>query len=66
LGRARVRDMMMPVAIRAEIGDREFDRECLRATVRLFLMKLTAKHNDEFDLIQIYFTLYFQRLLIDV
>lgn len=39
---ARARDMMMPVAIRVEIGEREFDRECLRATVRLFSMNLRS------------------------
>ena len=48
---ARARDMMMPVAIRVEIGEREFDRECLRATVRLF--DEIAEHNDDFEIIRI-------------
>jgi len=43
--------MMMPVAIRVEIGEREFDRECLRATVRLF--DEIAEHNDDFEFIRI-------------
>lgn len=50
---ARARDMMMPVAIRVEIGEREFDRECLRATVRLFFDEI-AEHNYEFEFIRIY------------
>jgi len=45
--------MMMPVAIRVEIGEREFDRECLRATVRLFFDEI-AEHNYEFEFIRIY------------